>query len=679
MEISRRNIRAYNKVVGKKRGRKNNESSFLFQGDFTSRPSLLQSAYNTWNSLSQWREDIRRNERFVYGDQWTDMVYDAKSKCRKTERQILQEQGLNPSQYNIIRNIIRTIVGFWANNKSIPNCVAQKDENQKESEILTATLHTLYRKNELWKLDMAQITQILITGLAVVKSHYANRDGYNDVVSDYIDPFGFFVDNSMRDPRYTDCSLVGCLHDLSVDDVVGLFANGSRKRANQIRGVYGNVDRERIHSFVETFTDERLEQDFFVPPVEKEGLVRVIEVWRKESAECFDVHDYLHGTNWDEFDLTENQLKAINRERIEEYKKEGVADEDMLLLKWEWRRSNYWKYYYLTPSGQVLDEGVSPFWHGKHPFTFEIHEFFIGKIYPFITDIIDANKQINKLSAISELLTKNSAKSTLFYPKQSLENTDETIESIEAKVTEYESVIVYDAKGGAPPPTYVNTVAQAFTPLNVVNMYLKLSEQVSGVHGALQGQQPPAGTPAQSFLQQSQNSATSLVALFESINSFRTRRDKKNVQLMQQFYEGRRYVYDKNKGQELVYNADEVKHIDVDISVVENTNTPAYRMMMNDVLMQLKQYDVENKLDLKGLIEVGNFPFKDDLLDYLNKREQEIQQIQQGQMQGQVLTPMPQELQQQLAQTQFSPEVQQQLAQLPESVKQYAMDSVKSS
>ena len=671
MEQNKRSILAYQKRYGDtaRKDRRNNQNDGEKSGDFMYRPTLLMSAYNAWQSLSQWRKDIRRNEEFVYGDQHSDKVYDYQKCETKTERQLFVEQGLQPSQYNIIRNVLRTIVGFWANNKTLPTVIAQKDENQAESEVLTATLHALYRKNELWKFDISQLMQLLITGLALIKNHFQKRDGDADVKNDFIDPFTFFVDNTMKDPRYEDCSLVGCFYDLPIDNIVGSFSDGSKARARKIRDLYSYVDRERITHLVETFTDVRMEPDFFSPPVEHQGLGRVIEVWRKETAECYWVHDHLEGRYYPDFVSTEADLKAKLNARIKEQASMGVSRENMLLLDWEWNSDNFWKYYYLTPYGEVLSEGITPFWHEKHPFIFELHEFYVGKIYPFIKDLIDANKQINKLSAMSEMLTKFSAKSLTLFPINTLATKEGYgMDYIEQNMTNYDAVIPYSPKADTPnaKPEFINTMAQAFTPLNVVNMYLKLSEQVSGVFGALQGQAPPSNTPAQSFLQQSQNSATSLVGIFEAINSFRMRRDKKNVQLMQQFYDSKRYIYDKDSGKRLLYDPERVKNIDVEISITENTNTPAYRLMINDILMQLKQFDSNNMIDLRGLIEVGNWPFKDKLLDYMNGREQEMKEAMQ---QGQMMPPageLPPELAQEIGQYQFSPEVTQQLAELPE-------------
>ena len=670
MEQNARTLLKYQKKFGKGSLQSNPETNSNSESthDFKLLPGLLVSAYNAWYALAPWRKDIRRNEEFVFGDQHSDRVLDYKSGRMLTERQLFVELGLQPSQYNIIRNVIRTIAGVWAGNKTLPVCVAQKEENQAESDVLTATLHALYRKNELWKLDYSQLVQMLLTGLMCTDNSYAARNGDIDIVNDFVDPFTWFCDNSMKDPRYKDCTMVGYFTDMPIDSIVGAFANGSKERAQKIRSIYAGVSTsdERLIEMVSTWTDQRYEKDFFTPPTESYGLGRVIKIERKESKEGYWIHDRLKGTRYHDDQITEAELKQQNSEQIAKQGAMGVLPENMLLKEYTWGADDYWKYYFLTPSGEVLHEQRNPFWHGNPSIVFELHEFFVGKIYPFVKDLIDTQKQINKLSAISELLTKFSAKSLLFMPTGSIA-TDQGygMDYIQKEITSFDAIIPYNetntASGGK--PTYENTVAQAFTPLNVVNMYLKLSENVSGVYGALQGSAPTAGTPAQMYAQQSQNSATSLNGVFEAVNSFRIRRDTMNVQNQQQFYTDKRWIYDKKSGKRVLWDPLKVKNIQFEMSVVENTDTPAYRLMINDLLFQLKNYDTNNVLDLKGLVEVSSLPFKEPLMNYINKRETEVKAAAAA---GQPLPPgqMPADLQQQLGQAQFAPEVQQQLATL---------------
>ncbi len=665
-------IQAYNKSYGnsaRKERKKQQESAI--EG-FEQNHELLMSAYNCWNSLATLRTNIRRNEEFIYGDQHSDKVYDFENRRYITERRMYQEMGIQPSQYNIIRNIItRTIPGLWMQNSTLPVCVAQKEENQADSDVLTATLHALYRKLELSKLENSEIIQLLASGIMARDINYANRNGEGDIVADYISPYDFFVDNSMNDPRYTDCSIVGYFYDADIELIAGKFARGNKKREAEVRALYRGNSEDRIMNMVETFTDKRIEMDFFTPPIEKFGLGRVIKVQRKETISCWWVHDYLHGTCKPYTDVTESELKQLKEQRIIEQSAMGIPPEKMLLIDYWWESDQRAVYYWLTPWGDVLERLVSPYWHSGFSIVFELHEFFIGKIYPFAKDLIDAQKQVNRLSNLSEILTKHSAKDLVYIPMSTVANADGYgVDYIQRTASKIGGVIPYNIDSKAPNvrPERENTMAQAFTPLNVVNMWLKISENVSGVYGALQGATPRSGTPAQMYMQQSQNSATSLNAIYETIQSYRNKTCKMIVQLMQQFYKGRKYIFDKKSGKMLLYDEDKVKNIEFELSITENTDTPAYRLMINDILIQLKQFDTQNQLDLRALLEVGNFPFKDQMIDYLNKREQEAEKAMQN---GQPLPPaqLPPELQQKLGQYQLNPEIQQQLQSLPDEQK----------
>ena len=79
--------------------------------------------------------------------------------------------------------------------------------------------------------------------------------------------------------------------------------------------------------------------------------------------------------------------------------------------------------------------------------------------------------------------------------------------------------------------------------------------------------------------------------------------------------------------------------------------------------MEMKPYDVNNILDFRGMVEVGNFPFKDKLLNYINEREQQMSQGMPG-------APMPPDLQAELGQYQFNPAIVNQAATLPSEIQQ---------
>lgn len=104
------------------------------------RDDVLRSAYNAWAALADWRELMDRNERYVFGDQFGDLVYDPDCGSVVYRASDVREEGVNPSQYNIIRSILRSVQGVYNSNKTVPNVVAQSEEMQGESDVLTVAL-----------------------------------------------------------------------------------------------------------------------------------------------------------------------------------------------------------------------------------------------------------------------------------------------------------------------------------------------------------------------------------------------------------------------------------------------------------------------------------------------------------------------------------------------------------
>ena len=98
----------------------------------------------------------------------------------------------------------------------------------------------------------------------------------------------------MKDPRHWDCHMVGEIHDLGLYDVMAQFSGGSKQRADELREIYGGIDKDRTVTYLESISENRVKDLTFFSP-EDSTRCRVIEVWRKESKERLRVHDRLTG------------------------------------------------------------------------------------------------------------------------------------------------------------------------------------------------------------------------------------------------------------------------------------------------------------------------------------------------------------------------------------------------
>jgi hypothetical protein len=93
-------------------------------------------------------------------------------------------------------------------------------------------------------------------------------------------------------------------------------------------------------------------------------------------------------------------------------------------------------------------------------------------------------------------------------------------------------------------------------------------------------------------------------------------------------------------GAQIEYDPKKIRDVEFDLSITESTSTPAYRQMANEFLMQIWS---AGQISLQQLLENGNFPFADQLLQSIQSQQEQLEN-------GQVPDGLSPELQQQVAQ-----------------------------
>ena len=154
-------------------------------------------------------------------------------------------------------------------------------------------------------------------------------------------------------------------------------------------------------------------------------------------------------------------------------------------------------------------------------------------------------------------------------------------------------------------------------------MQLKFFEDISGVNGAIQGKPGFSGMSASLYSQQTQNATMSLLDLLDSFSEFVRDGAYKDVKNIQQYYNTPRVFNIAGKNSSLVeYDPKKIRDVEFDLSIVESTSTPAYRMLANDMLMQLWQAQA---ISVEQLLEHGDFPFADDLLQSIKTQKEQLE------------------------------------------------------
>ncbi len=583
---------------------------------------VLMEAQTYWNNMDCYRRDRERNKRYTYGDQWKDEI--CVDGCRMTEEEYIMKQGNVPLKNNMIRRLVRNVLGVYRSQSKEPTCYARDRDEQKLSETMTTILQCNMQRNRMQELYARTMEEFLIGGFVVHRKLYGWRHDSMDCWTDYVQPNNFFIDNCMRDFRGWDVSCLGEVHDISFQELAGEFAQ-SPEDWLRLREMYKNThDRQVIANYGERFGYSRLQNYDFLFTADPTRC-RVIEVWRRESKPRWRCHDWNSGEVYKIDTEDYHELVEIeNERRLQEASEMGMPSDEVPLIETEWFIDNYWYFYYLSPWGDVLREGETPYEHKSHPYVFKAYPFIDGEIHSFVADVIDQQRYTNRLIMLYDWIMRASAKGLLLFPED-CKPEGMSMEEIADEWSRFNGMILFKAKPGVPVPQQVANNCTNIGISELLNIQLKFFEEITGVNGALQGKPGFSGQSAALYNQQTQNATTSLLDLLDSFSQFVKDAALKDVKNMQQFYDARRKFAIHGKNAYVEYDP-KIKDIEFDLSIMESTSTPAYRMMANEILLQLYQ---QGAISVEMLLEHGDFPFGDQLLQSIKAQREQLEQGQQ--------------------------------------------------
>lgn len=582
---------------------------------------ILMEAQHYWNQMEDFRKDRERNKRYTYGFQWDDKIcVDGET---MTEEEYIKRQGNIPLKNNLIRRLVKSVLGVYRSQSKEPTCTARDRDEQKLGETMSTILQCNMQLNRMTEVYARTMEEFLISGFIVHRKSYGWRNGKEDCWTDYVQPNNFFIDNNMRDFRGWDVSVLGEIHDISFGQLCEQFAS-SPEDYRKLRDIYKWAARkEYIASYAERFGYSRLENYDFLFTSEP-GRCRVIEVWRKEQKPRYRCHDYQNGDIF-KIDVEDYQkcVVAVNDERIEMAKSVGMPEEEVPLIKATWFIDDYWYFYYLSPFGDILKEGETPYEHDSHPYVFKAYPFIDGEIHSFVSDVIDQQRYTNRLITLYDWIMRASAKGVLMMPDDCLPD-GVSIDDIAESWAEFNGVIVYKPSKSGRVPEQVANNSTNIGITELLNIQLKFFEDISGVTGALQGKPGFSGESAAHFQQQTQNATTTLLDLLECFSGFVVDGAYKDVKNMQQFYDSKRvFNIAGRSGAQIEYDPKKIRDVEFDLSITESTTTPAYRHLANDILMQLWQAQA---ISVEQLLEHGDFPFADELLQSIKSQREQLEQ-----------------------------------------------------
>jgi hypothetical protein len=354
-----------------------------------------------------------------------------------------------------------------------------------------------------------------------------------------------------------------------------------------------------------------------------ESLCRLIEVWTKETKTRYQCYDPL-AQNADEVEYRVevediDKIDAENALRIQQYQQVGVPQEEWALIEYELKEDEYWFYTYMAPDGTVIADGETPYDFKSHPFTISLYPYVNAEVHPFMGNIIDQQRYINRLIIMHDMAARSAAKGLTIFP---IENIPDGMnkEDIADEMTEYDGILFIQTNKMNPNlrPEIITSGAVQIGTQELLQMELNLARDITNVSGALQGKTPSAGTSAARYAQETQNATTSLEALMNDFTTFVESIATKKCMIIKQYYKDGRLVWNKDKTHLIEYKDLSALDVNFEVNIKESAATAAYRTYINDQAMKLLKLGV---IGIEDYLTITNLPFNDELLEIVERRK----------------------------------------------------------
>lgn len=394
-----------------------------------------------------------RNRRYTYGDQWSDTITH-NGVTMTEERYIRDVEGQTPLKNNIIRRIVRNVLGVGR-------------DNLEQRRDLDSQLNELFAR---------QMEEFLIGGLSAFHVWLGNRNGRNGCHIEFVNPANFFFDPYARDFRGTDVTGIGEIHNVSLEEVCAVFT-ADRRNYERMLKIFGTTNTS--------------------------ARVCVTEYWRRERRGYYFVNDTDRG--------------LVERVTPEVY--DRISGKIPAGWRTTWRITDTWRYYFLTSEGHILAEGDSPYPDGSHPYVFKAYPFLDGETHSFVSDIRDQQRYINRLVTLYDWVMRASAKGVLLFPEDGIPPHADRRRLAE-EWSRHNGVIFYSPKPGSPLPQQISSNATNIGITELLNIQLKMMEDVSGVNGALQGKLDNNSMSGTLYDSQTRNALTALRDLLDTFDAF---------------------------------------------------------------------------------------------------------------------------------------------------------------
>jgi len=585
--------------------------------------NVLEDGSRAWDGLAEDRERRRKGRDYLFGDQWGETIETLDGDVI-TERRAIEKQGREPWEMNRVRPIIRNLKGQLRQNESDRQVFAVNREDNEAARVMTQALREARKINRMTSIEAQQFVEHLLSGKEAFRVGYKYMQRFDraEVSIQPVNTLRLFYNNDLTDRRGRDLTLIGQIHDMQLEDVVAAFAPRDPEVAEAIEDYYG-TGRRKTRTDAMTAGFARHDGLDFRTATETD-LMRVIEAWRRETRVVRAVHDHEEGRVYEAGDpddggLTEEDVMKENAAR----RRAGEGELELFQ-----RREQVWVGYFLTPTGEILWAGETPYEHGEHPFVLGFGDMIDGEVRGLVDDLIDQQRLYNRMIQIMDLGLSTSARGVLMIPQEMIPE-GMSPQDFAEEYQKVNGVVVYKAtqENGQPIPgnhvpeqVFSNSIpAGAFQWLQQMDREMK---SASGVQGPMMGEEAGADTPAALYNRQIVQSQTTNLDQFETY--FETLRDLdlKAVKVAAQFHEDGRVVRGKADEGVMRFNAQQISDLEFDVSIAQVEDTAVFRQLFEQ---DLKEMLGGGMLTFRQYLKTSSHPKADSLLELIERTNPLVQ------------------------------------------------------
>ena len=564
--------------------------------------NLLLRAERAWLGLGDFRQTRRRNINYIYGDQWGDLVVDDDGRVVTERERIARHTGGVPLQNNHLIKIVHALTGLIAKRSTMPVCYARSQDADEKSRMMTNALQTNWEVNSMKELMVGQMEELMQGGMSVVCEEWGSNNGQDDAYTFSVNPDYFFFESKMNDPRLWDIALIGEIRDYTYPELASMLR---QNKSVNLKEIYAPFARLSMLSGSAQLTDQHDAMDFWHPS--DDSLLRTYHVWTRQQRlryRCVDRED------------SSQPVYLVEANELEQIEQENQRRKDHPIVV-EPAFDENWHFTLLAPDGTVLQTYESPYSHKDHPYVMTAYHFVNGKIYPFMSSVIDQQRYVNRLITLNDMYINSSIKGLKMIPKRSIPR-NMTVDEFARQAVEVGGWIVYEPDPTGAKPEIITQNALNLGVSEMLQLQLSSINEITSVNSSLQGVPPSGNTGYARYAMEMENSSTSIAALTSKFTEFERNLAKKKMKVIHQYYQKPRLVAsarEQEYGRYLTYEPQLVADIDFKVSIQDAGDSPVARMMTNDLVMQMWQ---QNAITTEQLLQNIYLPGISQLRDVNN-------------------------------------------------------------